>query len=190
MKALSYLGNLPQLVESLLYQSQLFQIALNLLVKVSTFCLQVLDFLHDSMNVDRFFFLERIHIARNVEVVVVLSHFLQCGEMAELFYLLALTIGINNLLDMLRTKLVLGLYLFKFLTGINKENIVILLTTLLEHQDTGGNACAIEDIGRKSDNSIHIIFLFDEETADDALGIATEQHTIGATQAIVPPSLR
>lgn len=43
MKALSYLGTLPQLVESLLYQSQLFQIALNLLVKVSTFGLQVLD---------------------------------------------------------------------------------------------------------------------------------------------------
>ena len=36
-------------------QSQLFQIAFNLLVKVSTFGLQVLDFLHDSMNVDRFF---------------------------------------------------------------------------------------------------------------------------------------
>lgn len=35
MKALSYLGNLPQLVESLLYQSQLFQIALNLLIKIS-----------------------------------------------------------------------------------------------------------------------------------------------------------
>ena len=36
-------SNLPQLVESLLYQSQLFQIALNLLVKVRTFGLQVLD---------------------------------------------------------------------------------------------------------------------------------------------------
>ena len=31
MKALSYLETLPQLVESLLYQSQFFQIALNLL---------------------------------------------------------------------------------------------------------------------------------------------------------------
>ena len=84
------------------------------------------------MNVDGFFFFESINVTRNVEIVVVLSHFLQCGEMAVLFYLLALTIGINNLLDVLWTKLVLGLDLFKLLAGINEQNIVILLTAFLE----------------------------------------------------------
>src|SRR5574344_1622219 len=171
-------SNLPQLVAKLFYQSQLFQITLNLLVKVSTFGLQLLDFLHDSVNVDRFFFLERIYITRNVEIVVVLSHFLKCGKMTVLFYLLALTISVNNLLDMLRTELVLGLDLFKLLAGINEENVVILLTAFLEHQDTGRDACAIEDIGRKSDDGIHIVLLLDEETADYALGIATEQHAM------------
>ena len=66
------------------------------------------------------------------------------------FYLLALTIGINNLLDMLWAELVLRLDLFKLLAGINKQNVVILLTAFLEHQDTGRDACAIEDVGRKS----------------------------------------
>ena len=51
------------------------------------------------MDVDRLFFLESINVTRNVEVVVVLSHFLQCGKMTVFFYLLALTIGVNNLLD-------------------------------------------------------------------------------------------
>lgn len=142
------------------------------------------------MNVDRFFFFESINVTRNVEIVVVLSHFLECGEMAVLFYLLALTIGIYNLLNMLKTKLVLGLYLFKFLAGINEQNVVILLTAFLEHQDTSRDACAIEYIGWEPDDGIYIVLLLDEETADNALGIATEQHTIGATQAIVPPSLR
>ena len=123
------------MTELLFNQSQLFQIPFNLLVKIGTFCFQFLDFLHDCMNVDRFFFLESINVTRNVEIVVVLSHFLQCGKMAVLFYLLALTIGINNLLDMLRTEFVLGLDLFKLLAGINKQNVVILLTTFLEHQD-------------------------------------------------------
>lgn len=137
MKALSYLGNLPQLVDSLFHQSQLFQIPFNLLVKVGSFGLQLLDFLHDSMNVDRLFFLESINVTRNVEVVVVLSYFLQCGKMTVFFYLLALTISIYNLLDMLRTELVLGLDLFKLFTCVNEKNIVIFLTALLEHQDTG-----------------------------------------------------
>ena len=130
------------------------------------------------MDVNRFFFLKSINVTRNVEVVVVLGYLLQCGEMTVLFYLLALTIGINNLLDMLRTELVLGFDLFKLLAGINEQNIVILLTAFLEHQDTGRDACAIEYIGRQTDDGIHIVLLLNEETADYALGIATEQHSM------------
>ena len=99
--------------KKLFHQSQLFQIAFNLLVKVGSFGFQLLDFLHHGMDVDRFFFLESIYIARNVEVVVVLGNLLQGGKMTVLFYLLALTIGINNLLDVLWTELVLCLDLFK-----------------------------------------------------------------------------
>ena len=130
------------------------------------------------MDVDRFFFLESIYITRNVEIIVVLSYFLQCGKMTVLFYFLALTIGVNNLLDMLRTELVLCLDLLKLLAGINKQDVVILLTAFLEHQDTGRDACAIEDVGRQTDDGIHIVLFLNEETADYTLGIATEQHAM------------
>ena len=82
------------------------------------------------------FFLESIYVARNVEVIVVLRHLLQCGKMAVLFYLLALTIGVNNLLDVLRTELVLCLDLLKLLACVNEKDVVVLLTALLEHQYT------------------------------------------------------
>ena len=144
--------------KNLFNQSQLFQIAFNLLVKVGSFGFQIFDFLHNSMDVNRFFFLKSINVTRNVEVVVVLGYLLQCGEMTVLFYLLALTIGINNLLDMLRTELVLGFDLFKLLASINEENVVILLTAFFEYQDTGRDACAIEDVGRQTDDGIHISF--------------------------------
>ena len=49
------MGQLVYHSQKLFNQSQLFQIPFNLLVKIGTFCLQVLDFLHDSINVDRFF---------------------------------------------------------------------------------------------------------------------------------------
>ena len=60
----------------LLYQPQLFQIYINLLVEVSTLSFQILDFLHDRMNVDRLFFHERIYITRNVKVIVIVGNLL------------------------------------------------------------------------------------------------------------------
>ena len=66
----------------LLYQSQLFQIPFNLLVKVSAFGFQLLDFPHHSVDVDRLFFLEGINVLGNVEVAIVVGHFLQSSQMA------------------------------------------------------------------------------------------------------------
>ena len=66
----------------LLYQSQLFQIPFNLLVQVSAFGFQLLDFLHHGMDVDRLFFLEGINVSWDIEVVIVVGHFLQSSQMA------------------------------------------------------------------------------------------------------------
>ena len=66
--------------------------------------------------------------------------------MTVLFYFLAFTISFDNLLNMLLTKLVLSLYLFKLLACINKQNIVIFFTALLENKNTSRNACAIENM--------------------------------------------
>ena len=78
-------------------------------------------------------------------------------------YLLALTIGVNNLFDVLWTELVLGLHLLKLLAGINEKDVVILLATFLQYQDTGRDACAIENVRRQTDDCIHIVLLFNEE---------------------------
>lgn len=100
------------------------------------------------MDVNRFFLLESINVTRNVEVVVVFGYLLQGGKVAVFLNLLAITVGVNNLLNMLWAELVLCLYLLKILAGINEENTVVFLTAFLKHQNTGRDACSIEDVGR------------------------------------------
>lgn len=58
---------------------------------------------------------------------------------------------------MLWTELVLGLYLFKLLTCVNEQDIVIFLAAFLENKNTGRNACTIEDVGWQSDNGIYVV---------------------------------
>ena len=79
---------------------------------------------------------------------------------------------------MLRTKFVLSLYLFKLLACINEQNIVILLAAFLKDKDTSRYACAIENIGRQTDNGINIVFLLYQETAYNALCIPSEQNSV------------
>ena len=68
--------------------------------------------------------------------------------MTVLFYFLTVTVGFNNLLYMLWTKLVLSLYFFKLLACVNEQDIVIFLTAFLEDKNTGRNTCTIEYVGR------------------------------------------
>ena len=98
--------------------------------------------------------------------------------MTVLFYFLSVTVGFDYLLDMLRTELVLRLDFLKLLAGINEQDVVILLAALLKHKDASRYARTIENVGRQTDNSIYVVLLLDEETADNALGITTEQHTV------------
>ena len=98
--------------------------------------------------------------------------------MTVFLYLLALTIGIYNLLDVLRTEFVLRLHLFKLLAGINEQDVIVFLAAFLHHKDAGRDACAIEDVGWKSDDGINIVLFLNKEATDDTLGIATEEHTV------------
>ena len=58
--------------------------------------------------------------------------------------------GVYNLLDMLRAEFVLGLDLFKLFAGINEQAIIVFLTAFLQYENTGRNACTIENIGTVS----------------------------------------
>ena len=86
--------------------------------------------------------------------------------MTILLDFLALTIGINYLLNVLWAKLILCLYLFKLLAGIYEEYIIIILAALLYHNDTSWDTCTIENVGRQTDDGVNIVLLLNEETAN------------------------
>lgn len=47
-----------------------------MLVQIGAFGFQFLDLRHYSVDIDRLFLLERINVARNVEVIIVFGDFL------------------------------------------------------------------------------------------------------------------
>ncbi|EJW94077.1 hypothetical protein EVA_17819 [gut metagenome] len=132
------------------------------------------------MDVNRFFLLKRIYVSGYIEVVVVFCDLFKCGQVAVFLNFLPFTVRIHNFSNVLLSELVLCLYLLKLLAGINKQNIVIFLAAFFENQDAGRNAGAVEYISWETDNSIHIVFLFNEEAADYSFGISTEKHTMGS----------
>ena len=56
-----------------LYNFQLFQIYVNLLIQLGTFGFQLLDIHHYLLDVNRFFFLKRIHVTRGILVIIIVD---------------------------------------------------------------------------------------------------------------------
>ena len=98
--------------------------------------------------------------------------------MAVFLNLFAFPIGADNLVDMLLTEFVLRFDLLELLAGVYEQDVVILLAAFFHHQDTGGDAGAIEDVGRETDNGVDVAFLLDEELTDLPLCRATEQNAV------------
>lgn len=53
-----------------------------------------------------------------------------------------------------------------------------MFAAFLHHENAGRNACPVEDIGRKPDNCVNVVFLFNQVTPDFALGSTAEQYTV------------
>lgn len=85
------------MLQSKLYNSQLFQIHINLLIQLGTFSFQFLDSRHYRFDVNRFFFLKGVHIARDIQVIIIVGYLLQRGKVAVFFYFLAVTVGFDYL---------------------------------------------------------------------------------------------
>ena len=102
------------------------------MVKVGALRFQLLDFAHHGVNIDRFFLLECIDIAGNIEVVIVVDDLLHRGTMAVLLNLLALTVGIDNLADMFGAQFVLRLNLLKLFARVDEQNVVTFLMTRIQ----------------------------------------------------------
>lgn len=85
------------MLQSKLYNSQLFQIHINLLIQFGTFGFQLLDFRHYRFDVNRFFFLKGVNVTRNIQVIVIIGYLLQRGKVTVLFYFLTVAVGFDYL---------------------------------------------------------------------------------------------
>lgn len=127
---------------------------------------------------NRFLFLEGIDVARDVEVVVVLLDLAQLGDMAEFLDALPLPVGADDALDVLGAEVVVLSNFLKPLAGVDEEDVVGVLPLLLQHQNAGGDAGAVEDIGRQADDGVEPVAVLNQVAADVSLGGAAEEHAV------------
>ena len=123
------------LKKSNLIQSQLFQIDIKF----------VLRFFDAFLNADQLFMvfgqinlhllLRQTHIARDIEVIVVVPNLFKTDTTAESFFYRAVTISVDDFVDMIVRQCVLSLVLIKALGGVNEKHIRGL-ATFFQHNDT------------------------------------------------------
>ena len=112
---------------------------------------------HGSVNVPALSLFGRVHIAGNVQVVIVLNDLRTGYSACELFdFLRAFLVSIHNAFDVTGTQLVVFAVLLKTLRRINNQNVRILFI-LPQYHDDGGNACAEENIGGQTDDCINVV---------------------------------
>ena len=98
--------------------------------------------------------------------------------------------GVDNSVNVLFAKPVLGSIFAKPFTGIDHEDALAGRGVLfVEHQNAGRYAGPIEQVGRQADDALEIAGA-DEIATDDGLGIAPEEDAWGRMQAPLPVLLR
>lgn len=95
----------------------------------------------------------RADVTGDVEVEVVLLDLrhLHPAGVAGLF--LAVLVGVDDLVDVLRLELVLAFALLEVLGGVDEEYVVRVLV-LLEHEDADRNARRVEEFGGQADDGV------------------------------------
>ncbi|VAS64302.1 Uncharacterised protein [Klebsiella pneumoniae] len=99
--------------------------------------------------------------------------------MAVLLQRFPVVVSICNLVDMFRQQAILGFHFLKVVACVNKQNTVVVLAALTQHQHTGWDTCAIEDIGRQPDYCVNTVHLLNHELANMAFRSSTEQNAMG-----------
>ena len=121
-----------------------------------------------------------VDVARQIEVVVVpaVGDFLDRDHACVAGDIALPDKGIDDAMDVLFAQTVLRAVFAKAFGGIDHEDVLARLRVfLVEHNDTGGNTGAVEQIRRQTDDGLDVAAL-DEISADHAFGIAAEQHTV------------
>ena len=82
-------------------------------------------------------------------------------------------------MDVLRAQAVLRAVLHEAAAGVDHEDALAGLSVLLvDHDDAGGDAGAVEQVGGQADDALDVA-LANEIAADLCLGIAAKQHAMG-----------
>ena len=85
---------------------------------------------------------------------------------------------IHDLVDVLGAQAVLGAILHEAAAGVDHEDALARLGVLLvDHDDAGGDAGAVEQIGRQADDALDVA-LAHQGAADVGFGIAAEEHAV------------
>ena len=122
-----------------------------------------------------------VDVAREVEVVVVL----RVGDLLDRHHAGVARIafilpgeGVHDLVDVLLAQAVLRAVLHEALGGIDHEDALAGGGVfLVEHDDAGGDAGAVKEIGGQADDGLEVAGA-DELLADDGLGIAAEEDAV------------
>ncbi|MNJ37219.1 hypothetical protein D3C77_320290 [compost metagenome] len=82
-------------------------------------------------------------------------------------------------MDVLLTQAIFVAVLDKAFAGVDQEQALAPgAAFLVQHDDAGGNAGAVEQVGRKADDALDEALL-ENALTDCPLGTTTEQHSVG-----------
>ena len=119
-----------------------------------------------------------VDVARQVQVVFVALDLLE-GHHARVFLdFRALVEDVHDLVDVLGAQAVLGAVLHKSAAGVDHEDAFPRLGMLLvDHDDAGRDARAVEQVGRQADDALDVA-LAHQGATDVCFRVPTEQHPV------------
>ena len=119
-----------------------------------------------------------VDVARQVQVELVALDLLERNHARIFIDLQPLVEHIHDLVNILRAQAVLGTILHVARAGVDHEDAFAGLCILLvDHDDAGGDARAIKQIGRQTDDALDVA-LAHQRAADVGFGIAAEEHAM------------
>lgn len=119
-----------------------------------------------------------VDISRQVEVEFILLDFLEADHAGIFGDFEALVEGVDDLVDVLGTQAILGTILHEATTRVDHEDALAGMGVfLVDHDDAGGNAGAVEQVCGQADQ-LGDIALADQIAADVGLGVTPEQHAV------------
>ncbi|CRH93853.1 Uncharacterised protein [Chlamydia trachomatis] len=127
---------------------------------------------HARVDVPALGSIRRVHIARDVQVVVVGADLIKRDEAAEAFDALTLTHDVGDSLDVTCAQFVVLADLLKALGGVHDQHIG-LFALLAQHHDDCGDTGSEEDVGRQADDGLDMAVL--QQVAPDLALLATAE---------------